>query len=551
VLNNTFFMNVNSPRQIVILQCTDASGVIQWQNYFYGGTPGLQFESEIQRATNARGISVWAGATDEETRIAICGETYDDRLPMSQAPLGWTQPTLPSQPNATGFIAVYNGAGTLLWTHHFFGQLTSDSPGDPDCAITDVSIRTQLVGETLRDIVTYCGISSYGNPGTLLPWLEPVLPFDQWLTGTSDGQTDFGPNQWDGIVGRISRPHLNSYDPQNPMIGLLREFHSIVGGPEQDGLFGIDEWTPDNFFAVGSAAYSGGGAPAVSFPFRKEATGNPPTGSYRLGCLMLFVAPTGASPLDLAAGWALGTDGHPFGATVSSIARDVMVARGSLGGFDVRVVGATEDPGFFGSVFAAATPGHDVLQGPSDGFLLGWDGSFRGVYVGGDGIDGLTGVGLWNEYDDHVQVVGYSEQPDVGFDMLVASWFRDTAANPQNPPFLFVPLRQTTIGGDGEDRPAVMGLMEATSTGLPFVTGLGPVADGVGNPAGGGIGVDPRARVTVVGRTRSSNFQPTIPLAGSAGRALLGSDDAVSTYLDMLPVGVGRTDGTGSLTGTP
>lgn len=65
--------NNGDRKQVVLLQCVDAAGAIQWQRYFFGVTPLLPKES--RRPTNARAVSVWAAATEEDTRIAICGET--------------------------------------------------------------------------------------------------------------------------------------------------------------------------------------------------------------------------------------------------------------------------------------------------------------------------------------------------------------------------------------------------------------------------------------------------------------------------------------------
>jgi len=75
-------------RQVVILQCVDQLGAIQWQRYLYGGSPAVGM-ARYRCSTNARGISVWPGPTAGETRIAICGEQSDDILPLSQAPAGW------------------------------------------------------------------------------------------------------------------------------------------------------------------------------------------------------------------------------------------------------------------------------------------------------------------------------------------------------------------------------------------------------------------------------------------------------------------------------
>jgi len=91
-----------------------------------------------------------------------------------------------------------------------------------------------------------------------------------------------------------------------------------------------------------------------------------------------------------------------------------------------------------------------------------------------------------------------------------------------------------------------MGHKEAT------LGGTSPLFDtfGLGNHAGGGVAQDQRGRVQVVGTTLSLNF----PLAGSgrprstalspAGQPNL--EDGVRAVLDLLPAGVGRTDGTGA-----
>lgn len=134
-------------RQVVILQVTDADQNILSQRFFYGTN------TTAALPVNARGISVWPvrtadGALDlRNTRIAICGDSRDDALPFSQAPMGNTQNPF------KGYIAVYDGSLRLLWTHHFFG--TRDGG---HVAITDVSIRIE--GD--QDVVTYCGVSVHG-----------------------------------------------------------------------------------------------------------------------------------------------------------------------------------------------------------------------------------------------------------------------------------------------------------------------------------------------------------------------------------------------------
>jgi hypothetical protein len=568
-------------RQIVLLQCVDAFGAIQWQRYFYGGTAALPEEAYYRRWANARGISVWAGPTPQETRIAICGEQQDDMLPLSQDQGGWVaQPSTHPAPDWTGFVAVYDGTGSLLWTHHFFGP-TVASPGSaaqawPDCAITDVSIRVEGEGENTRDVVTYCGISSWGNSAAnpLTDWLAPIRPFAPvaGCATSSGGDTNFaalpfpaGTYQWDGIVGRLSRDHVA------PHGNLQREFHSIVGGPEQDGLFGIAEMADNRFVVVGSTSRIGTGA-MPAFPFTSVCD---PAAPFRVGTQLTFDASATRLPVGdllLETSVPLGTIGtHPDETPISTIARDVLVHLHNLDTLNaIYVVGATDDPAFFTAVGAIGVPTNlDTLQGPSDGFFLASQdyapgqtvlvGQLGGGYIGDSGADGLTGISSWNEYTDYLGVCGYSETPGNGFDVQVASLFNNNVRPAGQPP-VFEPwslLRRTLWGGSAEDRPAVMGIRNATcevspgSGGLRFETGLGSTidSDAVGNPAGGGITVDPRVRLTVVGRTRSSDYPVTAaafqPRYG-VPRSFFGTDDAVRTEFDMLPVGVGRTDGTGS-----
>ncbi|MCA8974045.1 MAG: hypothetical protein KDC98_04950, partial [Planctomycetes bacterium] len=66
---------------------------------------------------------------------------------------------------------------------------------------------------------------------------------------------------------------------------------------------------------------------------------------------------------------------------------------------------------------------------------------------------------------------------------------------------------------------------------------------GLGSRAGGGVAVDERGRVNVVGSTDSSGFPVT---GGPLARGYLSGRDAVRAVLTMLPPGVGRTDGTGT-----
>ncbi|MCA8977335.1 MAG: hypothetical protein KDC98_21615, partial [Planctomycetes bacterium] len=234
-------------KQVVVLQARgpdpsvtgpNADQDIRWQRLFYGDS-GLWTSTTIgpigRTATNARAVSVWpvwkeaTGELDQvETRIAICGETYDSRLPNNQfnGTGGWNKFYGPIQFQAnyprglpSGFIAVYRGNGDLLWSHQFFFEDASIPPGGPEgaCAITDVSIRVEQVGEVKRDVVTYCGISSFGlrlNETTALTAYRSYAAPTSAVTGyvPGGGATDNSNNgaildQWDGIVGRISNLH--------------------------------------------------------------------------------------------------------------------------------------------------------------------------------------------------------------------------------------------------------------------------------------------------------------------------------------------------------
>jgi hypothetical protein len=55
---------------------------IVWQRYCYGRS-GTDVLPIVDRAANARGIAVWPTGAAATTRIAICGTTYDGRLPGS------------------------------------------------------------------------------------------------------------------------------------------------------------------------------------------------------------------------------------------------------------------------------------------------------------------------------------------------------------------------------------------------------------------------------------------------------------------------------------
>lgn len=513
----TFLLAAPNRRQVVMLQITStATQGIDRQRYFYGVTP-----LDDDRASNARGISVWPALDRAGTRIAICGETYDQALPLSQASFGAATTLAP-----TGFIAVFDGLGTLLWTHHAFGVDPSQS-----CAITDVSIRVDAEG---RDVVTYCGISSHGVPGALTP-LSPVAAYAPLFPGESGGATQQGAGQWDGIVGRVSRTAAGVQ---------TIEFHSIVGGPEQDGLFGIAEIEADRFTVVGGTQWAGAGPPPVGFAF--PGLGGLPS-PFAVGVAMVFGSTLGP--------WVLESM-SPIGNTgeVSTLARDVLVLRDGWAITDgsgnavpalhtIAVVGSTSDPAAFAGLPQPPIP---AIQGPTDGFvtiLLDIPNTLTmqlGRYHGGPGSDGLTGVQGWNEYADHLVVTGFTEGlgvpgfgPPGGLDIAVESFYISTDTVGPLPPAAIRSLRFSRVGGSSVDRPAAMGQLNAMTAGLPFATGP------LGEPAGGGIAVDERSRVNVVGQTLSTDFYVM------GGRAYDASLDAVRTVFDMIPPGVGRTDGTG------
>ena len=129
------FLLTNQVRQVVLLQQTRTDNqAIQAQRFFFGSSP--QLSSDIKES-NARGICVWPAPSPEDTRVVICGETYDKVLPLSQAPAGFPSAT---GSNATGFIAVYDGNLTLQWTHHLFGANVNG-----ECAVTDVTATPRAV----------------------------------------------------------------------------------------------------------------------------------------------------------------------------------------------------------------------------------------------------------------------------------------------------------------------------------------------------------------------------------------------------------------------
>lgn len=443
-----------------------------------------------------------------------------------------------------------NGDGDLLWTHHVFGSDTEQS-----CAITDISIRVEAT--TGYEVVTYCGISSHGNPGAGVS-LSPKKWFAVPSGATSEGDTDHGTGQWDGIVGRVSF---------ETTLGKFVEFHAIVGGPEQDGLFGLAEieYEPeskdiDRFAVVGASQSTSLTGPPSGTDHPGLDSFNQP---YFVGTLVFFdaidVRSTGTLVLE-----SVQPLGTPNTETQQyfTIARDVLVLKDGYPGTAalldmVAVAGSTNDPLFAVTAVTAPSPAHSVLQGDTDGFLAtvidiaAAPVLFQAALHGGDDRDGLTGVQGWNEFPDQMCVAGFrlslADQ-----DLIVASYHlgmdSPTAASFSQ----LRSVRDDVFGGSSVERPAAMGAVHATTVGLPFVTG--PTTDPLllGEPAGGGVAVDERARVNVVGQTLSTDYLASYTVT-TAGRATNAVPDAMRTVVDMLPfatsAGIGRTDGTGDPNG--
>jgi hypothetical protein len=529
-------------RQVVVVQVVDESGpsAIVWQRFFYGSTP----QSDT-RATNARAISVWPEANPLDTRVAICGETYDASLPLSQA-----SPAFSSATKSSGFVAVFDGAGTLLWTHHLFGGVATQS-----CAVTDLAIRREGNAGALRDVVTFCGISSHGNPASLAG--TPLAPFQfhpSYGPFGSSGAVDNGAGQWDGFVGRVHR------DGSSNVI----DFHSIVSGPGQDGLFGLAEVDGEVFVVVGNTVQNTPSTPSgqVGFPGPSRALQGV-TGQHSLGVVMRFNAaatrPGGSLQIDNDR-YLGNTLGQPL---LHTVVRDVTVGWYAAPTLNVPtrayhavfVAGETMDGSALSSI---GLPGIPVVlgsfQGPTDGFAAAYELSPNmpprcGAFVGGPGLDGLTGIGGWNEFSESFAVAGYTSSPTTGSDLIVRSLYMDQNLTPPTVAFPLRALRGAVESGNGDERPAAMGAINATlaASGLPYDLGI------VGDPAGGGIAVDPRGRVTVVGTTNSINYTVEPPAPVGRGRDPGTEADAVRTEWDLLPLLMGRTDRTGEVTafGTP
>lgn len=528
-------------RQVVMLQQADPnSNQLGWQRFFHGTN-----SDQSLRATHGRGVSVWPAINAADTRIAICGESQDEALPDSNVEGGWPGA---GGAGSAGFIAMFNGLGDLLWSHHFFGVAA-----DQHCAITDVSVRFDE--RTGLDVVTFCGISTYGMPAANAT-LTAVQPFAAPLTlcaNSAGGATDNGAGQWDGIVGRLTSPHAAP-------VPATVQFLSCVGGSQQDGLFGLVEIDEERYAVVGSTGNNGFVPPGADFPVTLgncPAFGTPP---FSAGVVAVF-GPVVGGALTLEMSQVLGL----LEPGTDTAARDVALQRqwSTSGEPGLVIVGATTDGALLSAASLAIPPTvqpQAAIGGAVDGFVLGghyvapsptlpngvvvWT---TATYRGGPGSESLTGVQGWSEFYDVFAVTGPDDQNGGGID--VASYSKLPPATA--PAFALLtggatvamPTGGAQIGGTGIDRPTAVAV---PANGPPMfnATTLGGFDEfGLGNPAGGGITVDPTGRVHVVGTTTSANFP-----VQAGGRAKTGvTHDAVRIALDMLPVGVGRTDGTAAL----
>ncbi len=439
----------------------------------------------------------------------------------------------------------------LLWSYPFFGRDAFSAT-----TITDVSVRYDPVTDT--DIVTYCGASTNGNyldpsqsgQTTMAPLFPHLAPTPN-LVGVTDvyatGNVHHAPlrsqstGQWDGIVGRVHAPHQQVPMVQTP---VMRDFHSIVGGPGDDVLLGISEINETEFVTVG--ATQGQSSPGPHFPLTNPRWAGSvfnmnQLAQWEMGVILRFEY-FPLALLNLSTSTVIGAPSS------STIAKDVIWH----GGVAVAV-GTTSD-----AVFASGLTGgfQTSFAGSATGFVVASDdldngfsfGSFLGAAAVGSGA---TGVAAWNEYPDHVAISGWTRSA-AGSDSRIAlySLFRESGVYSLIRDYI-IDDAPTSPANQRVDRPGARfaGIQSAFSSSPAFFV----QAD---STESGGLAVDERGQISVVGNVWFSAPTPnaTYPVQGGAiARISEGLSfqnvDAVRTTVDMLPSGVARTDGTGDLVG--
>lgn len=535
-------------RVVVILQASDSSG-IAWQRYFYGTTA---FASAFGYSSFARRVSVAVAPSELDTRIVICGDTFDQTLPMAITP-PYDAAALAGAFDPSGFIAVFNGAGSLLWSRQFYGEDFGARTG-----VTDVSVRWDAANG--NDIITYCGVSTNGRydasitpppPTTMapvLPFVAPVAPLgcasDIYAGGAAHNAapqlgvpiTAISTDQWDGFVGRLIEPHSGAVG-NNPV------FHSIVGGGHNDVLISLTEIDDYRFAVVGVTDLRNAQSNNLLYPLTRasfKATLPAPCLSgvtaTAFGVLTVFdseLAVTQALPLEIVNSVLIGNAGE-------TACRDVLYHGGIL-----YVGGSTNDTTFLSGFSNLPWAGN--IPGVFQGFVVtSFDngGSFRHASFFDRGYQsGVTGLAAWPDHGEHVSVVGWTRDNVVApTHIRVLSLFFDTPSS-SSPELIALRDYVISANGLGTEAPAAdeMSLISALSLSYSRVDG---------SPQGGGIAVDEKGRATVVGHNRGSNDFPVIgglpPQAPGHGAS--SSTDAVRAVVDMLPLGVCRTDGTGACT---
>ena len=170
-----------------------------------------------------------------------------------------------------------------------------------------------------------------------------------------------------------------------------------------------------------------------------------------------------------------------------------------------------------------------------------------GRYLPQRGVDsGAMGVAAWNEYPDHVVVSGWREDPSTAVRMDTHVFLTDLAAG------VATPINDFEIDGPPtnlrQDRPGFADVLpnHVLDTFAPPLSSisLGPLA-------GGGVAVDASGAITVVGSSTLAGGSPELTPVGPPGETRSAPIGVVPTahclrvVVDMLPIGVCRTDGPG------